>query len=104
MEFLFPEPIRKWLDECIYPEKLRKKLKNRKILIQPPGMFFSFSKIFCWPALQFLFSDRPDFVFHNKNSENLAPGVWYGVCKHDFTFAPMAKTNVFKKVHIDFSL
>ena len=27
----------------------------------------------------FSFSDRPEFVFQNKNSENLATEVWYGV-------------------------
>ena len=29
-------------------------------------IFFLFSEFFCWLALQFLFSDRPDFVFHTK--------------------------------------
>ena len=42
-----------------------KKITEWKIIVQSAG-FFLFSKIFCWLALQFLFSDRPDFVFHTK--------------------------------------
>ena len=58
--------------------KNSEKWKNSEIFYKVIIQFFLFFWIFWVDALQFLFSDRPDFLFHNKNSENLSPGVWYG--------------------------
>ena len=61
------------------PQKIMKKIKkikNWKIFLSSAG-FFLFSEFFCWLALQFLFSDWLDFVFHNKNPLNLSWSKWY---------------------------
>ena len=55
---------------------IKKTKKNGKYLYNLQN-FFLFSEFFCWLALQFLFSDRPDFVFHNKNPLNLSWSKWY---------------------------
>ena len=60
------------------PKKFRKIKKLYNNFIKFFLEIINFSEFFWVDALQFLFSDQPDFVFHNKNSENLSPGVWYG--------------------------
>ena len=71
MEFSFLWPMRKWIEECIHPKNYEKNKKSENIYTISRN-FFLFSDFFCWLALQFLFSDRPDFVFHNKNPLNLS--------------------------------